>query len=255
VLPFENLSPDPDNAFFADGLTEEIIADLSKIRALRVISRTSAMTFKGAKKSALAIARELNVRHVLEGSVRRAGNHLRITAQLIEGATDAHVWADKYTGTLDDVFDLQERLSRRIVEALKGQLSPDDERRLAARATSDPRAYDAWLRARQLFHTYGREELERGFQLLREALATVGENALVYAGLAITCFALYDGGVRHDEETLRLGEEYASKALAIDPEMPAALFALGQIRWKRGDAVTFLRVLKRAVELARDSDA
>ena len=255
VLPFENLSPDPDNAFFADGLTEEIIADLSKIRALRVISRTSAMTFKGAKKSAPAIARELNVRHVLEGSVRRAGNHLRITAQLIEGASDAHVWADKYTGTLDDVFDLQERLSRHIVEALKGQLSPDDERRLAARATSDPRAYDAWLRARQLFHTYGREELERGFQLLREALATVGENALVYAGLAITCFALYDGGVRHDEETLRLGEEYASKALAIDPEMPAALFALGQIRWKRGDAVTFLRVLKRAVELARDSDA
>ena len=255
VLPFENLSPDPDNAFFADGLTEEIIADLSKIRALRVISRTSAMMFKGAKKSAPAIARELNVRHVLEGSVRRAGNNLRITAQLIDGATDAHLWADKYTGTLDDVFDLQERLSRRIVVALQGQLSPDDERRLAARATSDPRAYDAWLRARQLFHTYGREELERGFQLLREALATVGENALVYAGLAITCFALYDGGVRHDEETLRLGEEYASRALAIDPEMPAALFALGQIRWKRGDAVTFLRVLKRAVELARDSDA
>jgi eukaryotic-like serine/threonine-protein kinase len=255
VLPFENLRPDHDNAFFADGLTEEIIADLSKIRALRVISRTSAMMFKGVKKSAPTIAQELNVRHVLEGSVRRAGNTLRITAQLIDGATDSHLWADKYSGTLDDVFDLQERLSRRIVEALKGHLSPDDERRLAARATNDPRVYDVWLRARHLFHSYGREELERGFRLLQDAVAIVGDNALVYAGLATACFTFYDGGVRHDEETLRLGEEYASKALALDPDMPAALFTLGQIRWKRGDAASFLRMLKRAVDLGRDADS
>jgi non-specific serine/threonine protein kinase len=255
VLPFENLSSDPDNAFFADGLTEEIIADLSTIRALRVISRTSAMMFKGVKKSAPAIAQELNVRHVLEGSVRRAGNTLRITAQLIDAATDAHMWADKYTGTLDDVFDLQEQLSRRIVEALKGQLTPEDEHRLAARPIPDRRAYDIWLRARQLCHSYGRKELETGFQLLQDAAAIVGDNALVYTGLATACFMLYDGGVRHDEETLRLGEEYASKALALDPEMPEALLALGQIRWKRGDAVSFVRTLKRAVDLGRDADA
>ena len=107
VLPFENLSPDPDNAFFADGLTEELIADLSKIQSLRVISRTSAMHYKGTTKPLPVIAQELSVRHVLEGSVRRAGSNLRITAQLIDAATDAHRWAEKYTGTLDDVFDFR----------------------------------------------------------------------------------------------------------------------------------------------------
>jgi adenylate cyclase len=148
VLPFLNLSSDAEDQYFADGLTEEIISDLAKVRSLRVISRTSAMMFKGVKKSAPAIAQELNVRHVLEGSVRRAGNNLRITAQLIDAATDTHLWADKYAGTLDDVFDLQEQLSRRIVEALRVALTPDEERRLVERPLQDVRAYEAWLRAR-----------------------------------------------------------------------------------------------------------
>jgi len=117
VLPFENLSPDPENAFFADGLTEELIADLSKVRALRVISRTSAMLLKDSKKDVPTIARELGVRFVLEGSVRRAGSSLRITAQLIDAANDAHLWAEKYGGTLDDVFAIQEKVSGSIVDA------------------------------------------------------------------------------------------------------------------------------------------
>jgi TolB-like protein len=109
VLPFENLSPDPDQEYFSDGLTEEVIADLSKVRSLRVISRSSAMTLKGSNKRIPEIAAELNVRYALEGSVRRAGNNLRITAQLIDATSDGHLWADKYTGKLDDVFDLQEK--------------------------------------------------------------------------------------------------------------------------------------------------
>ncbi|MFC1639807.1 protein kinase, partial [Gemmatimonadota bacterium] len=107
VLPFENLSPDPDQEYFSDGLTEEVISDLSKVRSLSVISRSSAMTFKGTKKRVPEIARELNVHFVLEGSVRKAGNNLRITAQLIDATTDAHLWAEKYNGTTEDVFDLQ----------------------------------------------------------------------------------------------------------------------------------------------------
>ena len=176
VLPFENLSPDPDNAYFADGLTEELIADLSKIHALRVISRTSAMHYRGTTMALPAIAQELNVRHVLEGSVRRAGNHLRITAQLIDATTDVHLWAEKYTGTLDDVFDLQEQLSRRIVEALKGTLTADDARRLAAHATSDPRVHEVWLRARQEAYRLTKGSLEGAIQLTAQGIKTLGET-------------------------------------------------------------------------------
>src|SRR6185295_3090420 len=130
VLPFTNLSTDPDNAYFADGLTDEITADLSKVRALRVTSRTSAMTFKGTAKDCKTIARELGVRYVLEGSVRRAGRRLRITAQLVDASTDHHLWADKYDGDVEDVFAFQERLARVIVDALKLDLSADEDRRL-----------------------------------------------------------------------------------------------------------------------------
>lgn len=119
VLPFENASPDPDNAYFADGLTEELIADLSKVRELKVIARNSAMRLKGTTKDARTLGRELNVRYVLGGSVRKAGQSLRITAQLSDAADDSQVWAEKYSGTMDDVFELQERLSRQIVGALK----------------------------------------------------------------------------------------------------------------------------------------
>ncbi len=112
VLPFENLSPDPNQEYFSDGLTEEIITDLSHIHDLLVISRSSAMTFKGTKKKIGEIVKDVNVRYALEGSVRKAGNNLRITAQLIDGVNDTHIWADKYSGTMDDIFDIQEKVSQ-----------------------------------------------------------------------------------------------------------------------------------------------
>ena len=130
VLPFANLSPDPENAYFADGLMEEVIADLSRVRALTVISRTSSVKLRETGWDLRRIGRELNVRYALEGSVRRAGSALRITAQLIDAETDAHLWAEKYSGTVDDVFDLQERLSRQIVEALQITLSDRKSTRL-----------------------------------------------------------------------------------------------------------------------------
>src|SRR6185312_10836919 len=130
VLPFANLSPDPDNAFFAAGLMEEVIADLSRVRALTVISRTSSVKLTETGWDLRRIGRELNVRYALEGSVRRAGSALRITAQLIDVDTDAHLWGEKYSGTVDDVFDLQERLSRQIVEALQITLSPPEDREI-----------------------------------------------------------------------------------------------------------------------------
>jgi serine/threonine protein kinase len=255
VLPFENLSPDPDNAFFADGLTEELIADLSKVRALRVISRTSAMMYKGAKKDVPTIARELNVRYVLEGSVRRAGNSLRITAQLIDGATDAHLWAEKYTGTLEDVFDLQEKLSRQIVASLRVALTPDEERRLTARPIPDVRAYDAWLRARNEIWAGTPGGFDHAVQLLNRALEIVGENALLRAGLGYSHALAYDNGISHEPETLAQAELHAARSLELDPALGLAHLAMGWVRYKHGEFLLAQRFYRRAVDQDRSTDA
>ena len=148
VLPFANLSPDPDAEYFSDGLTDEIITDLSRVRALRVISRSSAMRLKGDDRDLGAIGLDLDCRYVLEGSVRRAAGTLRITARLVDAPNDTQLWADKYSGTLDDVFDIQERVSRSIVDALEIQLSPREAAQLAERPIDDARAQESYLRAR-----------------------------------------------------------------------------------------------------------
>ena len=255
VLPFENLSPDPDNAFFADGLTEELIADLSKVQSLRVISRTSAMHYKGTTKPLPEIAQELNVRHVLEGSVRRAGNSLRITAQLIDAATDAHRWAEKYTGTLDDVFDLQEQLSRRIVAALRLSLTPDEDWELAARPIQDVRAYDAWLRATNEAWSFTPGGFDRAFQHLNRALDIVGDNALLHAGLGYYLALAYDAGIRHDLETLAKAEWHAVRALGLDPDLGQAHLAMAWVLYKRSGLSAGMRMMRRAVEKIRSIDA
>ncbi len=255
VLPFENLSPDPDNAFFADGLTEELITELSGVRQLHVISRTSAMQFKGSKTSVPAIARELNVRYVLEGSVRRAGESVKITAQLIDAATDSHLWADGYTGKLDDIFDLQEQLSRRITQALRVALTPDDARRIASHRFDDFHAFDALLRARQELMKLSPEGIERAIHFVNRAHEIAGENALVHATLA-RCYSLaYEFGISHDQETLERADRHASKALELMPDLGLALFAKAHVRHKAGDYLEVVRLLRRARESDRNTDA
>ena len=250
VLPFENLSPDPENAFFADGLTEELIADLSKVRSLRVISRTSAMLLKGSRKDVPTIARELNVRYVLEGGVRRAGNNLRITAQLIDAAHDAHLWAEKYNGTLVDVFAIQEEVSRAIVDALKLTLTTDEKHRLAARMIPDVKAFDLYLLARrEAYHQMTESALDHAVGLTREALDMIGPNALLYSLLAEIEFIYHDQGIHRDQESLRRGESWARKALELEPETAPALQALGSTQARKGDMVWAIHNLRRANEL------
>jgi TolB-like protein len=250
VLPFENLSPDPENAFFADALTEELIADLSKVHTLRVISRTSAMLLKGSKKDVPTIARELNVRYVLEGSVRRAGNALRITAQRIDAARDAHLWAEKYAGTLADVFVIQEEVSRAIVDALRLTLTTDEKHRLAVRVIPNVKAFDLYLQAhREAYHRMTEDALDHAIQLTHKALGVAGPNPLLYALLAEIEWIHHDQGIHHDEESLRRGELWARKAFALDPDTAGAYRALGAIEARRGDMERAISDLRRANQL------
>jgi len=237
VLPFENLSPDPDNAFFADGLTEELIAELSGIRALRVISRTTAMKLKGSDKDVGAIGRELNVQYVLEGSVRKAGNALRITAQLIDAERDAHLWAKRYSGTMDEVFDIQERLARKIVDQLRISLSPEENRRIAQRPINDLVAYDCYLRAKQEIPRWTADAIDRAIALLEKAVAIEGPNELLFATLGFAYLGyLMPLPLREDESLLGTAGACAKKVFELNPDSPAghalgglALFLLGQI--------------------------
>jgi len=255
VLPFANLSPDPDNAFFADGLTDELISDLSKVSALRVISRASAMRFKGTTKDVPTISRELNTRYILDGSVRRAGNSLRITAQLIDGATDRYVWADKYAGRCDDVFDLQEQLSRTIVEALRVRLSPEDQRRLGERPIVDARAYDCYLRARQEIFRFNTESLDRALHLAEQGLQLVGDNELLFATMGLIHWQYLNIGARADAETFRLADEYAQKALAMNPSSAQGLFVKGLVAQRANDIENAVRHLRRSASVQPTGDA
>jgi eukaryotic-like serine/threonine-protein kinase len=224
VLPFENISADPEQDYFCDGLTEELISDLSTIHALRVISRTSSMMFKGTKKDIPAIAREVRVRYVLEGSVRKAGNNLRITAQLIDAASDAHLWAEKYGGTLDDIFDIQEKVSHSIVDALKLKLTPQEAGLLAERPIPSPLAYEFYLKARAEILKWTEAGLENALRYLKSGLEIVGENALLYAGIAYVYFQYVNLGLKEEEYGRKQAEDYVQKAFALDPGSSHANF-------------------------------
>jgi TolB-like protein len=249
VLPFTNLSTDPENEYFADGLTDEVTADLSKVRALRVTSRTSSMTFKGTAKDAKTIARELGVRYILEGSVRRAGSRLRITAQLIDASTDHHLWADKYDGSVEDVFAIQERLARVIVDALELQLTADEDRRLAERPIANLHAYECYLRARQEGWRWRKDAIDHAIRLLHNGLAVVGENAGLYAALGLAYLQYREAGIDFGERPLHEAEVCARKVFVLAPESDSGCRLRGWIHYSRGRIQDAVRDLKAALEI------
>ena len=247
VLPFENLSADPEQEYFCDGMTEEIITDLSAVNSLRVISRSSAMTFKGTRKKVSEIARDVNVRYVLEGSVRKAGNKLRIVAQLIDAATDAHLWAEKYGGTLDDVFDIQEKVSRSIVDALKLQLTPKEEQRLAERPIPNALAYEFYLKARQEIFKWTEAGCENALNDLKRGLEIVGENALLYAGIAYVFLQYFNLGLKEEESCRKEAEGYLKKAFALDPHLTLSNFVQGMLH-STNNPKAAIRYFKQVLE-------
>jgi serine/threonine protein kinase len=249
VLPFANLSPDPDTEYFSDGLTDEIITDLSQVGALRVISRFSAMRLKGDARGLAAIGQDLACRYVLEGSVRRAGNSLRITARLVDAPNDAQLWADKYGGTLNDVFDIQERVSRSIVDALEIRLTPQEAGQLGERPIADVRAQDSYLRARSEIWSFMPGSLDRAISHLEAARGLIGDNVLIYQGLGEVYFQYVNIGaaIGREEEFIQKSERCADKIFALEPESPRGHLVRAEIQLVRGDIHGCGRSLRRVL--------
>ena len=235
VLPFENISPDPDQEYFSDGLTEEIITDLSHIHDLLVISRSSAMTFKGTKKKIHEIASDVNVRYVLEGSVRKAGNNLGITAQLIDANNDAHIWAEKYNGTLDNVFDIQEKVSRSIAESLKLKLSYEEGKSISERPIIDIQAYEYYLKAKKEIDSWTEPGLERALKYLRLGLENAGDNVLLYFGMGYVYWTYINIGFKNKEECIIQAEYYAKKIFDLDADSVHGHRLLGAINLRNSN--------------------
>jgi serine/threonine protein kinase len=245
VLPFVNRSPDSGDEYFSDGLTEEIISDLASIKALSVISRTSAMRFKGSDKDVRTIGRELGVRYALEGSVRKAGSSLRITAQLIDAEADAQLWSEKYSGTMDDVFEVQERVSREIVKALGVTLSSSEDQQLAARPIQNVRAFELFLQARQEIR--GFTTVARGKELARQAMEIEGKTAPLLWLLAWADVSLVKVGLG-DPAILKECAGQADALIAMAPDAAYGYGLHGYISFERGNHAEAVRYFRAALE-------
>jgi serine/threonine protein kinase/tetratricopeptide (TPR) repeat protein len=246
VLPFENLSPDPENEYFSDGLTEEIITALSRVKAMRVVPRTSAMQYKGTSRTLREIGEELGVASALTGSVRKAGNALRISAQLVDVRADEPTWADTFSGTMDDVFDVQERVARSIVGALDVVLSPSESARLAERPIRDPRAFELYLKAREVLAGY---DVARAQPLIDRAVELEGEVPALRALRAMMSIMLLRAGASRDEALMDEIEREARGLIEEEPDQAFGHAILGFLGYERGDLVMAARSLRRAMEL------
>jgi serine/threonine protein kinase/tetratricopeptide (TPR) repeat protein len=259
VLPFTSVSAEEESDHFADGLTEEVITDLSMIKTLRVISRQSAMRLKGSDKDLRTLARELGARYVLTGGIRRAGSNLRITAQLVDAKSDSQLWADRFNGTLEDVFEIQERLSRQIVDALRVRLTPTEDRRLAHRPIEDVRAYEYYLLARQEIWSFNTQSLDHALHLVKRAQDIVGDNELLFVAEGFIYWQHVNVGivpVSQYNEYLQKAEACVAKAFALNPESSKGHGLRGAIRHTRADPNGAARDYKEALVLdPNDPDA
>jgi adenylate cyclase len=249
VLAFEDMSPQQDQQYLSDGLAEELLNALAQIPDLKVISRSSAFSYKGKDVTLGQIARELDVSHILEGSVRKSGNRVRITAQLIDARTDAHLWSEIYDRTLDDIFAVQEDVARSVVSSLRATLSPRADARISNYPTENLAAYDLYLRGREALHTNDAESNRAAVSLFEEAIALDPDYALAWTGLADS-YAQRDGRFGFPQgSTAETAVDYSRKALAIDPGLAEAHRALGYAYLRLGENDAGLAAYLAAVEL------
>jgi TolB-like protein len=221
VLPFLNISPDPNDAYFADGLTEELIARLSNISGLKVIARTSIMRFKDTAKGVGEVGKELRAGTILEGSVRKAANKLRVTAQLIDASSEEHLWAQNYDRQLEDVFAIQTEVAENVADALKTQMLGEKER-IEKKPTHDIGAYEFYLRGKYYWNRRGREGLEKSTKYFEEAIKMDPKFALAYSGLADSYWSLVHNLYLPASEGNPKAKEAARKALELDDTLAEA---------------------------------
>ena len=250
VLPLQNLSPEPDSKYFSDGMTDEITTKLSKIQGINVTSHSAAAAVKGG---AVEIGKSLGVRYVLEGTVRKAGDEVRINVHLIDTDTGFQVWADDFTGEMKDVFSLQERTALKIAQSLNLTLTPQEQQAIKKRYTQNPQAYDAYLRGSALVASFDqRQSLETARKNFEYALQLDPNYAPAIAGLAWVEGQIYRN-IEPNPAHLKRAEEYAQRALSIDPDLAEAHVAMGTVYSDKYDYNAAAREYRKATELDPDS--
>jgi non-specific serine/threonine protein kinase len=247
VLYFENMSSERESDYFCAGITEDIITDLSKVSELRVVSRTDMLPFRNKEINIRQVGEALRVNYVLEGSVRKAGNRIRITAQLIDARNGYHLWADRFDGLIEDIFDLQNEVARKITDALKVSLTESEKESLAKKPTDDLRAYDFYMRGRDYLSRRGKKNTEAAIRMFENALEIDKDFAAAFAGLGEACaymYEWYDGAATWLARAIEMNRE----ALEREPRSVEARFGIGMVYYHQGRLAearrTFLAVLE-----------
>ena len=248
ILPFLNISPDPNDAYLADGLTEELTVRLSSISGLKVIARTSTMRFRGAGKGVGEIGNELRVGTVLEGSVRKAANRLRVSVQLIDASSEEHLWAQIYDRELEDVFAIQTEVAQRVADALKTQMLGEEKEHIEKKSTEDIGAYTLYLKGRYYWNERSRDALEKAIKYFEEAIRRDPRFALAYSGLTDSYIVLVGHGYLPPSEGYPKAKEAARKALELDETLAEAHTSLGSILSHEWDWAGAEREFTKAVK-------
>jgi serine/threonine protein kinase/Flp pilus assembly protein TadD len=248
VLPFDNISPDKENDYFSEGLTGELIANLSRLKDVKVISRTTSMQYKDTKKDIKTIGRELGTRYIIEGNVRKFGDDLRITAQLIDVESDTQLWAETYKGKLADVFDIQEQVSRQIVDALMVKLTPIEKVELTKRPTVNAEAFDYNLRARNYLYRYSKNYIQFAIQFFEKSISLDSRYAEAYAGLG-EAYAVKYAYFERKDVWLEKAMELSLKAIMYDPSLSEAYAALSLAYFYKASYNEALTAVQKALEL------
>ena len=254
VLYFENLSAAKEDEYFRDGMTEDVITELSKIRTLRVFPRPTVMAFRDKSVTARQVAQQLNAQYVLAGSLRRSGNRIRITAQLVDTKTEFPLWSERFDRELQDVFEVQDEIARKIAEALRITLSPQEQKALEAKPTQNAQAYDFFLRGRSYARRVTRQDLEFAIQMYERAAELDPNFASDYAGLAYVFGLYHEWHARGDAQWMEKARAACEKAAALGPNLPDVLVARARIAYTLRDYPQAMQLARQAVALKPDTD-
>jgi TolB-like protein/Flp pilus assembly protein TadD len=253
VLYFENLSGSKEDEYFRDGMTEDIITELSKIRELKVFPRPTVLPYRDKAVTSVQVGQQLHAAYVLGGSLRRSGNRLRINTQLVDTRTDFPLWSERYDREVKDVFELQDEIARKIAEALRITLSPQEERALANKPTENPQAYDLYLRGRSYSRQCTRQDLNFALQMFESAVALDRSFALAHAGVAYVCARIYDTFER-DSVWIERCSAASGRAIALQPNLAEALVAQAWVFYADKNYKEAIRCAREAIRIKPHCD-